>query len=166
MLVVPSVCLLILMGFLVTRSLVSLFLSLSLSFSLFLSLSLSFSLFLSLSLSFSLFLSLSLSFSLFLSLSLSFSLFLSLSLFLFLSLNPSFQPTPLLVRNTGQYPDAEGEAVRMLSTGPMVRYATDLMPMLRIMAGERGVGIFFFFFLFVNFSFLFLFVVFHLLFHL
>eukprot|EP00009_Paramoeba_aestuarina_P010653 CAMPEP_0201540336 /NCGR_PEP_ID=MMETSP0161_2-20130828/70887_1 /ASSEMBLY_ACC=CAM_ASM_000251 /TAXON_ID=180227 /ORGANISM="Neoparamoeba aestuarina, Strain SoJaBio B1-5/56/2" /LENGTH=231 /DNA_ID=CAMNT_0047947797 /DNA_START=225 /DNA_END=917 /DNA_ORIENTATION=- len=36
------------------------------------------------------------------------------------------KPTALLVSNTGQYPNAEGEAVRMLSTGPMARYSTDL----------------------------------------
>jgi len=40
------------------------------------------------------------------------------------------KPTALLVSNTGQYPNAEGEAVRMLSTGPMARYSTDLWPRL------------------------------------
>jgi len=46
------------------------------------------------------------------------------------------KPTALLVSNSGQYPDAEDSAVLMLSTGPMCRYAVDLMPTLRIMSGD------------------------------
>ena len=41
----------------------------------------------------------------------------------------------LLVRYTGQYPIAEGDGLRYLTIGPMSRYAHDLYPMLRVMAG-------------------------------
>ena len=47
-------------------------------------------------------------------------------------------PPALLVSNEGQHPNAAGSAVLLLSTGPMCRYSSDLMPMLRILADESG----------------------------
>src|SRR3954451_9405936 len=51
------------------------------------------------------------------------------------------KPSPGLVTNEGQYPVAEGEALRLLSTGPLCRRAEDLMPVLRILAGPDGDGL-------------------------
>ncbi len=48
------------------------------------------------------------------------------------------KPSGGLVPGTGQYPMAEGEARRMLATGPLCRRAEDLMPLLRILAGPDG----------------------------
>lgn len=48
------------------------------------------------------------------------------------------KPTGGLVPGTGQYPMAEGDATRYLTTGPLCRRADDLMPLLRIMAGPDG----------------------------
>ena len=45
------------------------------------------------------------------------------------------KPTGGLVPNTGQYPIAHNEARRFLATGPMVRKAEDLFPLLEILAG-------------------------------
>ncbi|XP_060105657.1 fatty-acid amide hydrolase 2 [Heteronotia binoei] len=45
------------------------------------------------------------------------------------------KPTTDVVPNDGQFPGAEGIRVNFLCTGPMCRYAEDLEPMLRIMAG-------------------------------
>lgn len=45
------------------------------------------------------------------------------------------KPSPMVVPNSGQYPEAEGAIRRYLCTGPMARRAEDLMPLLRIMAG-------------------------------
>jgi len=39
------------------------------------------------------------------------------------------------VPNTGQHPTAENEALLYLCTGPICRFASDLYPMLQIMAG-------------------------------
>ncbi|MBI5610665.1 MAG: amidase [Deltaproteobacteria bacterium] len=44
-----------------------------------------------------------------------------------------------LVPSTGQYPPCDGDARRMLGTGPLCRRAEDLMPLLRILAGPDGV---------------------------
>ena len=44
-----------------------------------------------------------------------------------------------IVSNIGQFPNAENEAQTFLSTGPMCRYACDLGPMLKVMAGPGGV---------------------------
>ena len=49
------------------------------------------------------------------------------------------KPTGGLVPGTGQFPDAENEARRYLSTGPLTRHSEDLMPLLRIIAGPDGV---------------------------
>ena len=46
--------------------------------------------------------------------------------------------SPGIVPNTGQYPIAENEALRYLSSGPLARRAEDLMPLLRVMAGPDG----------------------------
>lgn len=48
------------------------------------------------------------------------------------------KPTGGLVPNTGQWPIAEGAALRYLTTGPIARRAEDLMPLLRVMAGPDG----------------------------
>ncbi len=48
------------------------------------------------------------------------------------------KPTGGLVPGSGQYPCAEGAALRYLTTGPLCRRAEDLMPLLRILAGPDG----------------------------
>jgi fatty acid amide hydrolase 2 len=45
------------------------------------------------------------------------------------------KPTGGLVDNTGQYPVANGVALRYLTTGPLARRAEDLAPLLEILAG-------------------------------
>ncbi|XP_046901027.1 fatty-acid amide hydrolase 2-A-like isoform X1 [Hypomesus transpacificus] len=45
------------------------------------------------------------------------------------------KPTPGVVSNEGQFPPASGLQPGFLCTGPMCRYAQDLLPMLRVMAG-------------------------------
>ena len=49
------------------------------------------------------------------------------------------KPTPGLVPNSGQYPIAEGEALRLLGTGPICRRAEDLYPLVRLAAGPDGI---------------------------
>lgn len=49
------------------------------------------------------------------------------------------KPTGGIVPSTGQYPAPEGDAVRMLGTGPLARRAADLMPVLRLLVGPDGV---------------------------
>ncbi len=49
------------------------------------------------------------------------------------------KPSAGLVPNTGQWPIAEGEALRYLSTGPLARRAEDLWPLLTTLAGPDGV---------------------------
>eukprot|EP00063_Salmo_salar_P087684 XP_014062519.1 PREDICTED: fatty-acid amide hydrolase 2-A-like [Salmo salar] len=46
--------------------------------------------------------------------------------------------TPGVISNDCQYPPASGRHEDYLSTGPMCRYAEDLLPMLRIMAGPNA----------------------------
>jgi len=46
--------------------------------------------------------------------------------------------TGTLVPGTGQYPLAENDALRFLTSGPLARRAEDLMPLLRILAGPDG----------------------------
>jgi fatty acid amide hydrolase 2 len=48
------------------------------------------------------------------------------------------KPTGGLVPGTGQFPNAENQALRYLTTGPLARRAEDLMPLLRILAGPDG----------------------------
>jgi fatty acid amide hydrolase 2 len=48
------------------------------------------------------------------------------------------KPSGGLVPGTGQYPPAVGAGRRILSTGPMVRHAEDLWPLLEILAGPDG----------------------------
>ena len=43
-----------------------------------------------------------------------------------------------LVPGTGMHPISENEALRYLATGPIARRATDLMPLLRLLAGPDG----------------------------
>ncbi|RMB98191.1 hypothetical protein DUI87_25094 [Hirundo rustica rustica] len=45
------------------------------------------------------------------------------------------KPTTGVVPNDGQFPDAHGVRTSYLCTGPMCRYAEDLEPVLRVMAG-------------------------------
>ncbi|XP_041895801.1 fatty-acid amide hydrolase 2, partial [Corvus kubaryi] len=45
------------------------------------------------------------------------------------------KPTTGVVPNDGQFPNAQGVRTSYLCTGPMCRYAEDLEPMLRVMAG-------------------------------
>ncbi|KAG5285824.1 hypothetical protein AALO_G00007880 [Alosa alosa] len=47
------------------------------------------------------------------------------------------KPTPGIVPNEGQYPPASGQQLGFLCTGPMCRYADDLIPMLKIMGGSN-----------------------------
>ncbi|KAK2147128.1 hypothetical protein LSH36_569g03078 [Paralvinella palmiformis] len=46
------------------------------------------------------------------------------------------KPTTGVVSNKGQHPIATNDASTFLCTGPMCRYAVDLIPMLKIMAGS------------------------------
>jgi fatty acid amide hydrolase 2 len=46
--------------------------------------------------------------------------------------------SPGTVPNTGQFPSADGDAARLLTIGPIVRRAEDLMPVLRLIAGPDG----------------------------
>jgi fatty acid amide hydrolase 2 len=45
------------------------------------------------------------------------------------------KPTAGLVPNTGMFPDTTGDIGQLLTIGPMTRYAEDLMPVLRTIAG-------------------------------
>jgi fatty acid amide hydrolase 2 len=49
------------------------------------------------------------------------------------------KPTGGLVPGSGQFPNASGDAVRYVTTGPICRRAEDLMPLLRVLAGPDGV---------------------------
>ncbi|MCO4771489.1 MAG: amidase [Deltaproteobacteria bacterium] len=49
------------------------------------------------------------------------------------------KPSGGLVPNTGQFPIAENQALRYLTTGPLARRAEDLMPLLEVLAGPDGV---------------------------
>ncbi|GAB6030749.1 Fatty-acid amide hydrolase 2 [Chamberlinius hualienensis] len=48
------------------------------------------------------------------------------------------KPSPGIVTNSGQLPSADGELAECLATGPICRYATDLLPMLKILAGPNA----------------------------
>ncbi|XP_069842202.1 fatty-acid amide hydrolase 2 isoform X2 [Dendropsophus ebraccatus] len=47
------------------------------------------------------------------------------------------KPTPGIVPNDGQFPDAHGSRTELLCTGPMCRYAVDLPLVLKVMAGKN-----------------------------
>ncbi|XP_048400316.1 fatty-acid amide hydrolase 2-A [Stegostoma tigrinum] len=47
------------------------------------------------------------------------------------------KPTTGLVPNDGQFPNATGLKAELLCTGPMCRYAADLIPMFKVMAGPN-----------------------------
>jgi fatty acid amide hydrolase 2 len=49
------------------------------------------------------------------------------------------KPSGGLVPNSGQFPCAENDALRYLTTGPLCRRAEDLMPLLRVLAGPDGI---------------------------
>lgn len=49
------------------------------------------------------------------------------------------KPTGGLVPGSGQFPNAEGAALRYLTTGPLCRRAEDLLPLLKLLAGPDGV---------------------------
>ena len=42
------------------------------------------------------------------------------------------KPSPDVVPNSGQFPDATGNRQQFLCTGPMCRYAGDLIPLLMV----------------------------------
>ena len=42
------------------------------------------------------------------------------------------KPSPDIVPNSGQFPDATGNRQQFLCTGPMCRYAEDLKPLLAV----------------------------------
>jgi fatty acid amide hydrolase 2 len=48
------------------------------------------------------------------------------------------KPSGRLVPNSGQFPIAENDALRYLTSGPLCRRAEDLMPLLRLLAGPDG----------------------------
>ena len=48
------------------------------------------------------------------------------------------KPSPGLISNEGQFPVAEGDALRLLTPGPLCRRAEDLMPLTRILAGDEA----------------------------
>jgi fatty acid amide hydrolase 2 len=49
------------------------------------------------------------------------------------------KPTGGLIPNSGQFPIAEGDALRYLTTGPLARRAEDLWPLVKILAGPDGI---------------------------
>lgn len=51
----------------------------------------------------------------------------------------SHKPTGRTIPNTGQFPAPAGEALTLLSPGPMAKRASDLMPLLRVLAGPDQV---------------------------
>ncbi|XP_055351575.1 fatty-acid amide hydrolase 2-like [Paramacrobiotus metropolitanus] len=48
------------------------------------------------------------------------------------------KPTFGIVPNRGQFPDVSGNLSKFLTTGPMCRFAEDLVPMLKVLAGEKA----------------------------
>lgn len=48
------------------------------------------------------------------------------------------RPSKDVVPNEGQHPPATGGQIELLATGPLCRYAEDLLPALQIMAGPAG----------------------------
>lgn len=48
------------------------------------------------------------------------------------------KPTPFVVSNDGMYPTVKGDREKLLCMGPITRYACDLSPMLKIMAGSNA----------------------------
>jgi fatty acid amide hydrolase 2 len=48
------------------------------------------------------------------------------------------KPSPDLVPNSGMWPPTQGESGRMLGVGPLTRSASDLLPLLQIIAGPDG----------------------------
>lgn len=47
------------------------------------------------------------------------------------------KPTPFVVSTEGMYPTVKGEREKLLGLGPMTRYACDLVPLLKVLAGPR-----------------------------
>ena len=48
------------------------------------------------------------------------------------------KPTPFVVDSNGHYPAVDAERQKFLGLGPITRYAADLMPMFKVMAGEES----------------------------
>lgn len=48
------------------------------------------------------------------------------------------KPTPWIVPNDGMYPTVKGEREKLFGVGPITRYACDLKPMLKVMAGLKA----------------------------
>lgn len=49
------------------------------------------------------------------------------------------KPTGGLIPGSGQFPNAKGDALRYLTTGPLCRKADDLWPLVKILAGPDGI---------------------------
>ena len=47
------------------------------------------------------------------------------------------KPTPFVVSTIGTYPTVKGDREKLLGLGPMARYACDLAPMLKLLAGAK-----------------------------
>jgi len=47
------------------------------------------------------------------------------------------KPTPFVVSNVGTYPTIKGEREKLFGIGPMTRYACDMAPMLKVLAGTK-----------------------------
>lgn len=48
------------------------------------------------------------------------------------------KPTPFVVSTVGMYPPVKGDRENLLGLGPMTRYACDLKPMLKLLAGSKA----------------------------
>lgn len=46
--------------------------------------------------------------------------------------------SPYIVPNDGMYPSVKGEREKLLAFGPLTRYASDLRPMLKVLAGKKA----------------------------
>lgn len=51
------------------------------------------------------------------------------------------KPSPDVVPNIGQFPDATGNRQQFLCTGPMCRYAEDLKPLLKVSTVSKQVHV-------------------------
>lgn len=47
------------------------------------------------------------------------------------------KPTPFVVSTEGMYPTVKGEREKLLGIGPLTRYACDLVPLLKVLAGPK-----------------------------
>lgn len=47
------------------------------------------------------------------------------------------KPTPFIVSTEGMYPTVKGDREKLLGLGPMCRYACDMAPLLKVLAGQK-----------------------------